>query len=345
MKNTLRDKHHFNTFATQSFLVNRFIFFLLLQLLLAGIVTAQVPPDSATILVADSMLVKDTVAQRDSYVLAQKIDSFSKRPGIDSGWAVKPGISFSSPMFNWLILEHHPYFAFKEKPTVSQPSAIKKFNGKELLFYLIVFLLLVFAVLKRVFSKYFNDLFRLFFRTTLKQRQIREQLMQTPLPSLLLNGFFIISAGIYTTFLLQHFNLSPVNNFWLLLLYCCLGLSAAYFVKFIGLKISGWLFNVKEAADSYIFIVFVVNKMLGILLLPFLVLIAFTIGDVYSISLTISLCLIAGLLAYRFILTYVAVRNQVKVNPFHFFLYLCAFEIAPLLLVYKGLLLFFGITA
>ena len=345
MKNRLRDKHHFNTFATQSFLVSRFIFFLLLQLLLAGIVTAQVPSDSATIPFADSKLVKDTLARRDSSVLVQKIDSFSKRPGIDSGWVVKPGISFSSPLFHWQFLEHHPYFAFKEKPIVSQLAAIKKFNGKELLFYLLIFLLLVFAVLKRGFSKYFSDLFRLFFRTTLKQRQIREQLMQTPLPSLLLNGFFVISAGIYTAFLLQHFNLSPVTNFWLLLLYCCLGLSAAYFVKFIGLKISGWLFNVKEAADSYIFIVFVVNKMIGILLLPFIVLIAFATGDIYTISLTISWCLMAGLLAYRFILTYVAVRNQVKVNPFHFFLYLCAFEIAPLLLVYKGLLLFFGITA
>ena len=169
--------------------------------------------------------------------------------------------------------------------------------------------------------------------------------MQTPLPSLLLNGFFVISGGLYIAFLLQHFKLSPVSNFWLLFLYCCLGLSAAYFVKFIGLKISGWLFNVKEAADSYIFIVFVVNKMIGILLLPFLVLIAFALGDVYSVGLTISWCLVAGLLGYRFILTYAAVRNQVKVNPFHFFLYLCAFEIAPLLLVYKGLLLFFGITA
>ncbi len=169
--------------------------------------------------------------------------------------------------------------------------------------------------------------------------------MQTPLPSLLLNVFFIITGGLYITFLVQHFKLNPVNNFWLLFLYCCIGLSAAYFVKFIGLKVSGWLFNMGEAADSYIFIVFIVNKMIGILLLPFLVLLAFTLGDVYSVSLSLSWCLIAGLLAYRFILTYGAIRNQVKVNPFHFFLYLCAFEIAPLLLVYKGLLLFFGITA
>ena len=99
-----------------------------------------------------------------------------------------------------------------------------------------------------------------------------------------------------------------------------------------------------EAADSYVFIVFIINKMIGILLLPFLVVLAFAVGNVYTVGLTLSWCLFGGLLIYRLILSFGAVRNQVRVNLFHFFLYLCAFEIAPLLLVYKGLLLYFGIT-
>ena len=107
----------------------------------------------------------------------------------------------------------------------------------------------------------------------------------------------------------------------------------------------GWLFNMSEAADNYIFIVFVVNKMIAILLLPFLILLAFSSSPVYDIALTGSLCMVAGLLCYRMILTFAAIRNQVRVNPFHFFLYLLAFEVAPLLILYKGLLLFFGITA
>ena len=222
---------------------------------------------------------------------------------------------------------------------------MRKNNGKEILFYLLVFFLIIYASLRRAFPKYFNDLFRLFFRTTLKQRQISEQMIETPLPSLLLNGFFVVTGGLYITYLLQHFKLNPVDNFWLMFLYCIMVLSGIYLVKFIGLKISGWVFNSQEAANSYIFIVFIINKMIGILLLPFLILLAFTTGDVYSIGLTLSWCMVAGLLVYRIILTFGAVRNQVKVNPFHFFLYICAFEIAPLLLIYKGLLLFFRITA
>ena len=267
----------------------------------------------------------------------------SKRPAVITAWEMNKSDS-SLRSFTQQILAHHPYFGFASAFDQRPQQKIKQFHGKELIFYLLILLLILYGLLRRLFPKYFSDLFRLFFRTTIKQRQIKEQLMQTPLPSLLLNGYFVISASLYLSFVLQHFELNRLNNFWLLVLYCCVGLSLVYFIKFIGLKISGWLFNMEEAAHSYIFIVFVVNKMIGILLLPFIVIIAFTTGDIYSVAFTLSWCLIGVLLIYRFILTYNAVRNQVKVNPFHFFLYLCAFEIAPLLLIYKGLLLFFSLS-
>jgi hypothetical protein len=325
--------------------VKYFFILILFFTLTAESTFAQNPVDTVTSPVPDSLLQRDTILKKDSLLSTDKIDSFSKRPKRDTGWIMDPGISFSSPLFGFEVLKHHPYFGFNAKIVSLPESDIRKINGKELIFYLLVFLLIVFALLRKLFPKYFDDLFRLFFRTTLKQRQIKEQLIQMSLPSLLLNGFFVISGGLYITFLLQHFKLNPVDNFWLLFLYCSLGLSVTYLIKFIGLKISGWLFNKRDVADSYIFIVFIVNKMIGIMLLPVLFLLAFSLGKVYTIGLTISWCLVLGLLVYRLVLTFSAIRNQIKVNPFHFFLYLCAFEIAPLLLVYKGLLLFFGISA
>ncbi|MEI9911270.1 MAG: DUF4271 domain-containing protein [Bacteroidota bacterium] len=238
------------------------------------------------------------------------------------------------------VLRRHPYFGFGSQPVVIR-TGLRQFQGKEILFYGLIGLLIAFAFLRQAFPKYFNDLFRLFFRTTLKQKQVREQLMQTPVPSLLLNFFFVISGGLYIDILLQHFGSAPVDNFWLLFLYCALGLSIIYTIKFLGLKISGWLFNMKEGGDTYIFVVFIINKVIGIFLLPFLVLLSFLQGNVYTIAMVLSWCGIGVLLIYRFLLTYASVRNQVRFNPFHFFLYLCAFEIAPLLLIYKALLFFF----
>jgi hypothetical protein len=323
--------------------VNRFYFLVLFQFLFAEFISAQVDSNSKRTFRTDSIFEKDTSIRKDSLRSFLLTDSVLRRPQKDST-RQQNNFNFSVQNISWQILQHHPYFGFTSQPLKIQ-SDIKKFQGKELQFYVLIALLLFYAMLRRVFPKYFNDLFRLFFRTTIKQLQVREQLIQTPLPSLLLNVFFVVSGGLYISFLLEHARLNPIDNFWLMSFYCTLGLSIIYFVKYAGLKLSGWLFNMQEAADSYIFIVFIINKMIGLLLLPFLVLLAFAQGNIYAMSLTLSWIIIVGLILYRFILTYTTVRNQVKVNPFHFFLYFCAFEIAPLLLIYRGLLLFFHITA
>ena len=217
----------------------------------------------------------------------------------------------------------------------------KIFTGKEYLFYYLIILFILFGLLRRAFAKYFYDLFRVFFKTTLKQRQTQEQLLQSSLASVLLNSFFVLSAGLYVNFLLQYFQLVISDNFWLQYLYCAGALAAIYLVKYIGLKITGWLFNVSNATDSYTFIVFIINKMLGIFLLPFLLLLAFANDPLYSSAIVISWIGIGLLLIYRFILSYGALRKEVKLNSFHFILYILGFEVIPLLLIYKLLLTIF----
>jgi len=300
-------------------------------------VTAQTDLDTLPGTMADSLLRKDSssILKERSNLLAIT-DSLSRRPGPgDTLWNSVVDMPLQEQ-----VLRRHPFFNFNTKP-IPFRSDVKQFRGKEMLFYVVIALLMLFAFLKLGFAKYFNDLFRVFFRTTLKQRQIKEQLIQTPLPSLIFNAFFVASGGLYANLVLHHYGFTPVDNFWLQYLYCCLGLTIIYFVKYVGLKICGWLFNMQQAADSYIFIVFIINKIIGISVLPFLALLSFTDGTMYVVSLVVSWCLIGGLFLYRFILGYATIRNEVRFNLFHFFLYLCAVEIAPLLLIYRLLLFFF----
>src|SRR6186713_740985 len=274
-------------------------------------------PDStrvnkSAILHIDSLLLKDSARIKDSLQLVrQSADSLRKK-----------------------LTEQLPAQILKEGDK-------KTFTGKEYLFYYLVFLLILFGLLRRAFAKYFYDLFRVFFKTTLKQRQTQEQLLQSSLASVFMNSFFVLSAGLYVNFLLQYFQLEISDNFWLQYVYCIGALAAIYLVKFIGLKITGWLFNVSNTTDSYIFIVFIINKMLGIFLLPFLLVLAFANDPLYSYSMFISWIGLGLLLVYRFILSYSAVRKDVKLNSFHFILYILGFEVIPLLLIYKLLLIIF----
>ena len=206
------------------------------------------------------------------------------------------------------------------------------------LFYLLLGILFYFALIKVVFSKYLSNLLNLFFRVSMRQQQIREQVLQSPLPSLLLNILFVIVGGLYLSFIARYFNVAPRADLLVLLSNFSVVLAAIYLIKFLVLKSSGWIFNIQRATDTYIFIVFLTNKIMAILLLPFIVMLSFSATFVDQMAVTLSLILVLMLFVYRFVASYAPLRKEIKMNGFHFFLYLCAFEIAPLLLIYKVLL-------
>jgi hypothetical protein len=251
--------------------------------------------------------------------------------GSESGQG-PPAISFWQK-----VLGMNPMFNFTGKPIV-EIFEIHRSNSKDSFFYLLVGILFYFALIRIFFEKYFNNLITLFFRVSLRQQQIREQVLQTPLPSLLLNILFVVSAGLYASFLLYYSQIGEGVRFWMLYLYCMLLLGSIYLVKFVVLKFIGWVFSISRATDIYIFVVFLVNKMMGIFLLPFLILITFSEAQARQIFITISFAMVLVLWAYRALAAYRPARNEIKLTPFYFLLYLCAFEIAPLLLIYKVLL-------
>jgi hypothetical protein len=122
------------------------------------------------------------------------------------------------------------------------------------------------------------------------------------------------------------------------------GLVAIYLIKFITLKLCGWLFRMSDVTDSYTFIVFTTNKIIGIALLPFVILLAFTSGPFQQGVLTLSIVIVVALFLYRFYLSFATIERQLNISFFHFLLYLIGLEIVPLLLINKLLFKFLGET-
>lgn len=235
------------------------------------------------------------------------------------------------------LLRQHPYFNFSGTPRVEIVTT-HRHSEQDGLFYLFTGMVLYYALVRLVFGKYLSNLFTVFFRVSLKQKQIREQLMQSPLPSLLLNIFFVITGGIFLALLLRYYHYLLFVGIWQLMAYTILAIAVIYMLKFIILKLMGWIFYVSEATDTYIFAIFLVNKILGILLIPFVVLLAFSEPVLAPALMVLSLILIGMLFIYRYVISFAPVKKEIKVSQFHFFLYLCGFEIIPLLLIYKVLI-------
>jgi len=215
---------------------------------------------------------------------------------------------------------------------------IKYKNKLQWHFHYLFLVLLFFAVIKLLYPRYLNDLFRVFFRTSLKANQIKEQLVASVWQSLLFNLLFFISAGFYLYLLMIHYQFSFYESEPVLLLICTGVFLTVYLGKYIFLRFAGWLFNTDLAADTYVFIVFLVNKMAGIMLLPFLVVIAFAPAIVAETAIILSFIVLTVLFIYRSLLGYQTGSGISKLNNFHFFIYIMAMEIAPLMILTRLLL-------
>ncbi len=238
----------------------------------------------------------------------------------------------------WMdMLKSFPFLNFSAN-AVRIRQELYQSKSNDGIFYLMVGMLFFFAIVKLVFGKYLGNLLTLFFRVSMRQQQIREQVLQSPFPSILLNLLFILSGGIYGSFLLIYYSYISQDRFWAFFLYGSLCLAIIYLIKFVFLKITGWIFNIQRAVETYLFIVFMTNKIIGIFLLPFLVILSFSGPLITLSSITISAIMIVIFYIYRLIASFKTLSKEIKISGLHFFLYLCAFEIAPLLLIYKVLL-------
>ena len=272
-------------------------------------------------------------------VHAQYTDSLPK----DSSLTYRPKNSFIYTDVYKVLIDSNSLVNVKGKPKAI-PILIKRNDSEtESFFYIITLLMLALGILKTLYSRYFSTLFRVFFNTSLRQNQLTDQLEQAKLPSLFFNLFFIIVAGIYVFLVLRFFSVQPEKNNFYFIGLCAAAVGFCYFIKYIFLRIIGGITEHSPEANSYIFIVFLLNKIIGISLMPFIILIALSNRNLATYALLTSAIILALMLLMRFYRSYSFLRSRLKISTLHFSIYILAFEVCPPAVIYKGAMLFFGI--
>lgn len=271
----------------------------------------QIPSDSAHFIQPN-----DTLNSKKSNVIAKQVN-----------WQQDTSFFY---LFHGPLLPSYSKATFRleqEKPVQS----------KDELFYLFVLLLLQVGMLKLIFPRYFYNLFKLFSQNLFRQKQARDQLIQNYLPSIMLNLFFVLTTSLLFT--LTAIKNNWINeNFWTLFFDTCAVITIIYISKFIFLHFIGWIFDLESVAGTYSFIIFIINKLIGIVLIPLLLIIAFSGPALVSIAITVGVSVVILLILYRYVISFNTIRYDLNINALHFFIYLCAIEIAPLLVIYKLLI-------
>lgn len=155
---------------------------------------------------------------------------------------------------------------------------------------------------------------------------------------LALYGLFLLNASIFAFLMIYRFVGQPATNQFWTFLYCILGVSVAFLIKHTILYIISSVFPIAKEVKLYNFIIITSGILLGLILLPLNLFIAYSpeilgnlltytafgaIGIVYLVRSLRSLSIASPFLA---------------TDQFHFLVYLCAVEIAPLFVLAKLLI-------
>lgn len=205
-------------------------------------------------------------------------------------------------------------------------------------FYLLVALTLLLGIIRYTDPRYFTLLLGAF-RNPGAGRQWSDMLQAAALPNLAMNIFFAAVTGAYIYYL----SFATTMRFLgykapLVLLLLIFGMLAMYATKYAVLRFSGWAFRVESLTGQYLFNVFLINKIIGIVLLPFVVVIAFAGSEWTQPLAAVSGVIVAGLLVSRYLRSWPALQAFFRGSRFHFFIYLCASEILPMAVLVKWLL-------
>ncbi len=302
-------------------------------------------------IVQDSVVVKDTLWVKYVPVIpktfiqadAWYLQSIPRDPKDSSFNVLKLYLNFFTK-------KQYAYQLYNQKVRSSNANDVlykieQKFSlpDKDILFYAVIALIFLYSFLIQIAPQYIAKLFSQFSQSSLRMMQNREQLLQNSLASFIMNIGFVVSFSLMTTLVIFNAHLLPIN-FWEGFFYMCLFFLGLYIGKYICLTIAGYIFNTIELVQTYIFVVFMINKVLGILLIPFIGILAFAKPFLHPFAIWGASLLMVLLLLYRYLFSLTSVRNKLHVSSFHFFLYLCAFEVIPLLILYKLIVQYFGGT-
>jgi hypothetical protein len=204
-------------------------------------------------------------------------------------------------------------------------------------FPIIIIVLAIFAWLRVAFNKYFFQMIQAFLNSNLANQIVRDENIFIQRASVWLGFVYnlIVSLLLYIVSIHYGWHLGGIGNEFGRFIFFFVIVTGVYALKFLVLKISGWLFGQEREMASYIFNIFLINNILGMALLPFVLIIAYNESVSISWIITIPVILIAIAFGWRIFRGIQIALGSNSFSPLYLFLYLCTLEIAPLLVLIR----------
>lgn len=208
-------------------------------------------------------------------------------------------------------------------------------SGENWRFYLLITLAVLIAYIKFAYPKELSALFLSLGSINLANQLYREQENSLPFSYFLLTLNFLISAGIFFYLLIISFG----YNFSLLAIKAAIIVTVVfaglYLIRYISFKLLASVFSFGHNLNLYLFHLGAISKMTGIALYPILFLALLAKGIMQDYAIWTGIGVISISMIFIYLRGLAIARHYIILHRFHFFLYICTLEIAPILIVIK----------
>lgn len=232
-----------------------------------------------------------------------------------------------------------PTFTNPQKKTVKPTKktailTVEPLSGKFKL-WMTIFLVTLLTVLVNIYNSVLVKIYRSFLNDNFLKMVHRDYGTVTMIPYLILYAFSLIVTGIFLFVVLNYYEISFFSTAIMDLFACIGGVFAVFITKHLVLQIIGAIFPITKEIEQYSFTIIIFGIIVGLFLLPAILLISYappnlTITLIYGTFIAIGLVYL-----YRILRSLFIGLKYISLHKFHFFVYLCTIEIAPLLVLMK----------
>ncbi|MEO5570580.1 MAG: DUF4271 domain-containing protein [Bacteroidia bacterium] len=193
-----------------------------------------------------------------------------------------------------------------------------------------------FTWLKIKNSKIVQQLFAAFFNNSVTNQIVRDENILVQKASVLLSLVFYLTAALllYEVSIYFNWEYKLIGKGIVRFIIFVLFIASAYSFKMVFLKMMSIVFRMDKAVSTYIFNIFLINNIMGMALIPLVMIIAFfPMATDFFIWMAIGMLLASFI--YRLFRGIIIWTSMPRFSLYYLILYLCALEIAPLLIIFK----------
>ena len=205
-------------------------------------------------------------------------------------------------------------------------------SSRDFIFWFIILSLILLSLALSMSRKIFGIITKSMFNENILRQEFRGHKSRS-LNYIILYLVFIINISIFILLLGNYFDYCSITIANMLLIMAIV--LGVYTIRHSAMAFLGYVFPIQKDILLYSFAIQVFNSFVGFMLIPMNLIIAFGSTNFIQTLIYFTLILIGILLIIRTLRGLAISYNYIVDNLFLFFVYLCALEIAPLLIIIR----------